>query len=242
MKKFGRYLWELFKSSLPAMLMYFCAGMVLMMLTMKGETISYVWDNKKLAWTIVCVVVAAAYNGLIGFAQGGSSYEMLVSGNMKRMSASDFEGGYKISSHKEAKEYRPWKGFASGVFIALFPIVAGIVFGVNSAGIDATFNGQVGSTGFGIMMIVFMLLSGWSVLPFFYLHGSGFTVSYYLSALFGLLPIVVSGVFYIIGAYAKRNKTLRAQEMADRASAAQEAKPKKINYGGLPGTKPKKRK
>lgn len=243
LKKIGRHAWELFKACIPAALMYFCAGTVLWMLTMKGDSATdYTWDNTKLIWTIVCIVVAGAYNGLIGFAQGGTAYEMLVSGNMKRMSAADFEGGYKISSHKEAKEYRPWKGFVSGAYIALFTIAAGIVFGVNGARIDGVFGGDTWGTGLGVTVIVFLLLSGWSVLPFFYLHGSGFTVSYYVSIVFALLPIIISGVFYIIGAYAKRNKTIRAQEMADRAAAAQEAKPKKINYGGLPGTKPKKRK
>ena len=54
--------------------------------------------------------------------------------------------------------------------------------------------------------------------------------------------IVVSGALYIAGAYARRNKRLREQLIAERAAAAQENKVKKINYGGLPGTKPKKRK
>ena len=52
----------------------------------------------------------------------------------------------------------------------------------------------------------------------------------------------VSGGLYIAGAYGRRNKTLRQQEIAARAAEAEQSKPKKINYGGLPGTKPKKRK
>ena len=51
----------------------------------------------------------------------------------------------------------------------------------------------------------------------------------------------VSGGLYIAGAYGRRNKTLRQQEIAARAAEAEQSKPKKINYGGLPGTKPKKR-
>ena len=57
-----------------------------------------------------------------------------------------------------------------------------------------------------------------------------------------LLPLIVGGVFYVIGAYGKRAKAIKAQELADKASKEQVEKPKKINYGGLPGTKPKKRK
>ena len=66
--------------------------------------------------------------------------------------------------------------------------------------------------------------------------------SYYLSCLFALIPIGVHGGFYIAGAYAKRNKAIRQQILADKAAEVEANKPKKINYGGLPGTKPKKRK
>ena len=70
---------------------------------------------------------------------------------------------------------------------------------------------------------------------------SGAAVSYYWSCLLGILPIAICGAFYIIGAYGKRAKAIKAQELADKASQAQAEKPKKINYGGLPGTKPKKK-
>ncbi|MBQ8291640.1 MAG: hypothetical protein IJX88_03920 [Clostridia bacterium] len=237
MKQFGRQVWELFKASIPAAIMYFCAGTILMMLTMKDvETLQ--WDNSKLTWTIVCAVVAAAYNGLVTYAQGGNAYEMLVSGNMKRVSASEFEGGYKISSHKYAKEYRVWKGFAIGAFIGIWTVAVGIFFGANQAKIDA----QSLSSGTGVGVLIGFFISGWSVLPFYYVNYGGGAASYYLSILFALVPVIVTGVMYIVGAYAKRNKTIKAQEIADRAAAAEASKPKKINYGGLPGTKPNKKK
>ena len=44
-----------------------------------------------------------------------------------------------------------------------------------------------------------------------------------------------------MGAYSKRAKVAKEQALADRKSAEQMAKPKKINYGGLPGTKPNKK-
>lgn len=241
-KQIGRQVWEFFKASVPASLMYFCAGTVLMMLTLKmdedTETANLIWDNTKLLWTIVCIAVAAAYDGLISYAQGGQGYEMLVSGNMKRMSSDIYGGELKISSHKFAKEYREWKGFAIGGFMALFPIVVGILFGVNQTAID---NQKMG-TGLAVVLLIGFLLSGWSVLPFYYLNASGHSISYFVSILFALVPIIVTGVMYIVGAYGKRAKTIKAQELADRAAAAEANKTKKINYGGLPGTKPKKRK
>ena len=196
------------------------------------------WDAKKLAWTIVCILGGVGYNALVTYAQGGNAYEMLVSGNMKRTSEFTRGGEIKISSHKYAKEYRPWKGFAIGAFISLYTVFAGIVFGANQAAIDA----QDMSKGVAILLIICFLVSGWSVLPLYYINLSGTYVNYYFSILFAILPIIVTGVMYIVGAYGKRNKALRQQEMADRAAQAEATKVKKINYGGLPGTKPRKRK
>ena len=119
LKKFGRYIWELFKGALPMIFMYLCASMILMMLTIKGEKLQ--WDSKALTWTVVCAIGAAAYNALLCWAHGNSHYEMLISGNMKRMSAEQFEGGYKISTHKEAKEYRVWKGLTTTQTIKILP-------------------------------------------------------------------------------------------------------------------------
>lgn len=235
-KKFWAYVWELFKQSIPTLIMFCCASSVLMLLTLKEEI---KWDDKALAWTIVCGLAACAYAALVMWGCGGNQYEMLVSGNMKRVSAMQYGSEYKISSHKEVKEYRPWKGFAIGGFSMIFTILFGIVFGCCQARIDA---GQTG--GFlSIVAILAFFLSGWSILPFYYMNvAGGFFASYFLSLLFVILPVAVSGAFYIIGAYGRRNKAIREQELADQAAAAAAAKPKKINYGGLPGTKPKKRK
>ena len=236
MKKIGRQIWELFKGSIPAALMYFCAGTILLMLTMKEDAMT--WDAKKLAWTIVCILGGVGYNALVTYAQGGNAYEMLVSGNMKRTSEFTRGGEIKISSHKYAKEYRPWKGFAIGAFISLYTVFADIVFGANQAAIDA----QDMSKGVAILLIICFLVSGWSVLPFFAASANGASINYFITLSFAAVPVVVSGVAYIIGAYMRRSKTIRQQQIADQASKAAAMKEKKINYGGLPGTKPKKRK
>ncbi|MBO5240169.1 MAG: hypothetical protein J6B56_01965 [Clostridia bacterium] len=236
LKAWGRQAWEFFKGSFPAALMYFCAGSVLMMLTMKEDEIF--WDSGKLTWTLVCGLAAAAYNALLCYGQGGNAYEMLVSGNIKRTAIDSYGSGYKMSSHKYAKEYRAWKGFAMGAFTGIYVVIFGIVLGCNQASI----NSQSGSMGLAVLLIIGFLLAGWSILPFYYLNASGVYVSYFVSCAFVLVPIIVSGVFYILGAYGRRNKAIREQMLADKAAAAEAVREKKINYGGLPGTKPRKRK
>lgn len=235
-KKVGRYTWTLFKSSILPSLMYICASSILMMLLFKGEKV--VWDGGKIAWTVICILGGAGYNLLTMWGYGGNAYEMLVSGNVKRSTMDAYGNVYKMSSHKEAQEYRVWKGFAIGAFVALFPILFGVLF---SAKQDVIVSGEY-SMGFGILIVVGFFLAGWSTLPLYCMSKAGIAVNYYVSLLFVLIPILVSGAGYIIGAYYRRNKAIKKQEAEARIAEAQAKKEKKINYGGLPGTKPKKRK
>ncbi len=254
-KKVGRQIWELFKSSLPGALMYACAGAVLLLLTMRGEASELKWDGGKIAWTVVCIVVATVYTGFMAYAQGGNGYDMLVTGNVKRMSEGTQTGGYKMSKHVWAKEYRVWKGFAVGGFMMVIPLIAGIVFGANQKAIDQLLidlvsgteseNGMGGFAGF--MILVLLFLSGWTILPVFIPNagliaaGNG-VISYYYCCFFALIPFAVVSGMYIAGAYGKRAKTIRQQIIADKEAEAAANRERKVNYGGLPGTKPKKRK
>ena len=235
-KKFGRYTWTLFKASILPSLMYICASSILMMLLFRDEKV--VWDGGKIAWTIICILGGAGYNLLAMWGYGGNAYEMLVSGNVKRSTMDAYGNVYKMSSHKEAQEYRVWKGFAIGAFVALFPIIFGIFFGAKQWAIGS---GEYGM-GFGLLIIIGFFLSGWSTLPLYCMSKAGVAVNYFWNLAFILIPILVSGAGYIIGAYSRRNKAIKKQETEEKIRQAQEKKEKKINYGGLPGTKPKKRK
>ena len=232
------YTWSLFKASVLPSIMYFCASAILMMLVIKGEKVD--WTSTDITWTVVCILGGAAYNALAAWANGGSHYEMLVSGNVKRSSYDAYGNAYKISSHKIAKEYRVWKGFVVGAFTAITPLVFGIIMGANQTAIDS---GEPGKT-FAVVLLLAFFFSGWSVLPFYCMNQAGIAVSYYYSLFLALIPILVTGCVYIAGAYARRNKAIRQQQLAELAAKAEEEKKKnkKINYGGLPGTKPKKRK
>ena len=239
-KGFFAYVWECVKCSITAGFTYFTASAILYMLAFKeGKALS-----DQIPLCVLVAVCALAYTGLLAWGYGGSNYEMLVSGNMKRISADQYGNSYKISSHSYVKEYRPWKGFVMGAFACLITVIFVLIFGANQEKITSVFANELkleGEKAFAILLLAGMLLAGWAIFPFTCAITAGYTVSYYLALIIAVLPIFVFGAFYIIGAYAKRNKTIRAQEAADRAAAAA-AKPKKINYGGLPGTKPRKRK
>lgn len=240
MKKFGRMTWTLVKMSFPSMFMYAALSLIVVMLTM-GESLSF--SGGKATWWAVCLAGAIAYNALMAYMQGSMGFEMLVSGNMKRMSMEDFEGGYRISSHKEAQEYRAWKGFVVGGILAILPIITGIVFGCNQSLIDSVFadGATQSNAGFGWTFLILLMLSGWSTTLFLLINTTGVTISYFVCIAFAVLPILINGFMYIAGAYGKRRKTLKAQELADRVAQEQSTTTPKINYGGLPGTKPRKR-
>ena len=233
-KVFWRLVGECFFRSLTPAAMYFVASVVLMLIQAKVKAVS-----TTVVWACVCGICALAYNGLLMWVCGGSHYEMLVSGNMKRRSAMQMGSELNITSYKYQKEYRPWKGFAIGAFASLLLVVGAIVFGCNQ---DFIGKGEETSTALAVVTIVFDLFAGWALIPFQVANIAGIYVSYFIACALAILPIGVSGGLYIAGAYGRRNKTLRAQEIAARAAEEERNKPKKINYDGLPGTKPKKRK
>lgn len=238
-KVFWRIVGECFMRSLTPSVMFFVAGLVLLMLQSKNFGLS-----AQMAWAALCAVVALAYNGFLMWICGGNHYEMLVSGNLKRRSAMQSGSELNMASYKFQKEYRPWKGFAIGAFVSLLLIVGSIVLGCNQTAIvEAATNEEVTlTTGLAAVSLIFYCLAGWVLLPILELNIAGTTVSFFVGCAFALLPVCVSGGFYIGGAYGRRNKTVRQQEIAARAAEEEANRPKKINYGGLPGTKPKKRK
>lgn len=238
-KVFRRIVGECALRALTPAAMYFVASILLMLIGTKVKT-----PSATITWAVVCAIGALAYNGFLMWVCGGSHYEMLVSGNLKRRSAMQLGSELKITSYKFQKEYRPWKGFIIGAFAGIFVLIGSIIFGCNqtemmraAASEDVSLSG-----GLTAVVLIFNCLAGWALFPFVTLNNAGTYVSYFLASLLILLPIAVSGGLYIAGAYGRRNKTLRQQEIAARAAEAEQSKPKKINYGGLPGTKPKKRK
>ncbi len=252
-KKFWVNVWEIIKESFVLVTFFGILSAIAFLGTISEDMCGKIaegFNGARIAFLVVVVVLLLAYAGAMAYAFGGKGYEMLVSGNMKRMSAEQLGSQMKISSHKEEMEYREWKGFAIGGVIAFFTVLFGILVGINGDVVNEAFRSlsleesatPFDNRGMATLVFVSMFCCGWSLLPFAYLNLSGVAISYFWSCLFGLLPIIVAGVFYIVGAYATRAKRLRAQENADRAAAEEANKSKKVNYGALPGTKPKKRK
>ncbi|MDD6994618.1 MAG: hypothetical protein SPH68_03645 [Candidatus Borkfalkiaceae bacterium] len=232
---FFRTLRECFVHSLVPLFMYLAmSGMLLVVIGRKADEAGNVAQGTVLTASIICGLIAVAYNAVMAWGCGGTHFEQLVSGNMKRRSAAELGSDLTITGYKAHKEYRPWKGFVIGLFIAWPVLVAGLLLGNYQAEILA----QTTPKAAGVLIVIFTFLAGWATMPFRYLNAPHWGVS----ATLALIPVIVSGVFYIVGAYSRRASVAKKQALADRKSAEQAQKPKKINYGGLPGTKPKKKK
>ena len=237
-----KYAWTLFKFSIPSLIIYSCAGAIMMMLTMK-EDVALTWDNNKLLWTVLGWVLAIGYNVAAAYSQGIVGYDMLASGNMQRR-AEDRGSALKISKYDELQEYRPWKGFVIGAMSGIIMLVFGLLFGKNTAVINSVFDQSSANVekNIGILVLCGFIFSGLTLLPTFYLNGAGVAINYYVTIVAVIVPIIVTGFAYIGGAYGKRNKVLRAQDKPRAELEAKQNKQSKVNYGALPGTKPKKRK
>ena len=192
------------------------SGILLIVLQKHAGEDGAVSRSTVLTASIICGVIAVAYNALMSWGCGGTHFEQLISGNMKRRSAAELGSDLTITGYKEHKEYRPWKGFLMGFFVCIPVVVAGLLFGKFQPVIESGTTGK----GAAVALLIFEFFAGWAVMPFQYLHASNF----YMSTLVALIPFVVSGVFYIVGAYSKRAKVAKEQALADRKSAEQTAK------------------
>ena len=241
--KIWQWVWECFKRSLLPLVMYITSSFVLVVFTFDQQKATDGLTTTRFWLCFGFGLFAVVYGAIMAFVEGGNGYDMLVAGNMKRRVEGE---GLKMSKHKEEKEYRDWKGFAIGGFIALINLVVSLVWGANQEAINYVLtnpNGTLeGYSGIQALLSVNIFTWGWAVLPFVFANAGGVFVSYYWMALLGLLPIIACGITYIVGAYARRRKKLNQQEAEARAEEEAANRPKKINYGGLPGTKPNKKK
>ncbi len=237
MKSVGRYVWELLKSSILPSIMYGCAGWLLMAICLRGDPLT--WTGTKLGWTVTCLAGGAAYQAFTAWACGGGQYENLAAGNVKRAAYNSTGEEYLISSHKTAKEYRVWKGFVIGFLTSFLPVLIAVLLGINKDAVHA----ENLTKGTSFLLLIAFFFCGWGIIPFYCVNAAGGSVSYFVAIAVCMIPTLVGGVMYIVGAYARRNKNARLRILEDKAAAeeaARRANPK-INYGALPGTKPKKR-
>ncbi len=163
--------------------------------------------------TLVCIAGGAFYNGHLCYHYGKLHYGVYVAGELHRRN--ELFGIPSGSGHRPEREYRPWKGFLIGFYVALPAAVLAIIGGSLQLAGNLIFSSFVGT--------LFLMFAGWAIFPVTWFNtsvGGGLSVSLFWSLLMLLLPLLVSGIFYIVGAQ-KERRTREAE--VERAETVAEA-------------------
>lgn len=156
------------------------------------------FSSEKVTWWsmllgIVCIIIGALYNAYLCFNYGKKHYDVFVTGELHRLN--DKFGIQTGGDYRAHCEYRPWKGFVIGLFTGSLALLFGII---------SIFTYKVD--------LPFLLLAGWAFLPV--LWARQLTGNLYIKGVWSLfmliLPIVVSGVFYLLGAHKRKLEKERA--------------------------------
>lgn len=212
---FWRIQRESWRRTITPALMYFFMSLLLL----AAQAIEIVWLQIVLG--IVCIAGGIFFNAHLLFHFGAAHDDVLRSGILYRKRE---EEGIAISpDHHVEKEYRPWKGFYIGFLMGLPVIILGILSGALE-----------GTTAGGYLAGAFVMLAGCAIVPFTWLRNyvpSMNGLSLYWTILTIVVPILVSGLFYILGAY--RNRRKLAEKEAREAAvkrAAEEARQARLHH------------
>lgn len=212
---FWRIQGECLRRSVTAFLMY----MFMSILMIVAQAINDGTTALEIVLGSICCLGGMAFNAHLCFHFGKNHYDFYLTGCMHRRNA--VFGIDSMGSHPVHREYRPWKGFLIGFYAALFAMIFGAFAGaLNPAGVEAT------DTGYAAIIIL-SAFAGWAIIPLTWIRDlAGMEyISYYWSIAFCIIPIVVSGVFYILGAMSrKREKEEEANLQSEVLRAGEEAK------------------
>ena len=164
---------------------------------------------------VLCIAAGGFYNGHLLYHFGKQHYGAYVAGELQRRS--EEAGVLSGTGHRVEQEYRPWKGFYIGLLIGVPVLVFGILAGALYEGIGGETVVPVNGSYSALLLV---MCAAWAIMPVLWLraYAAGFAgTSLYWSLLMVLLPIVVSGIFYIVGAMQERRaRTAEAERAAGR--------------------------
>lgn len=208
-KLFWRTQGECWKRMVTPYVMYLFMSMLLL----ATQAIGIAWVRYLLG--SLCILIGAAFNAHLAYNTGSSHFDAYVTGCIHRRNRA--QGIVSGGDHHPEREYSPWKGFYIGFLIGI-PV---ILF----AGLACIPGVSVNQ--FGRFMLV--MFAGFALIPVSWIVGDFGTVPsgyYAYSMLLVLLPVLVTGIFYIVGAVCekrkKRIKEERAKAVLEAAEAARE--------------------
>ncbi len=206
-KLFWRIQRECWRRMIVPYLMYLFMSLLMLALQAINEGNSTI----EIVLGIICMVGGMAFNAHLLYNYGSMHFDAYLTGNLHRKNAA--YGIVSGGDHRVEREYRWWKGFVIGFFIGI-PV---IIFG----GLAGAFYGQSVGSAAGVFLIMF---ASWAIIPISWMH-----VSFYWSIMMTIIPFVVSGVFYIVGAMVEKRKKEREVERSNELAAAAESAKKELH-------------
>ena len=224
-KKFGengmnltrsQYFWRTQRECWRRMVTPYVMYLFMSMLLLATQAIS----SEELSWLrillgTVCILLGAAFNGHQAYNVGATHYDAYLTGNIHRKNLE--QGIASGGDHRPEREYAPWKGFYIGFLVGI-----PVIFFAGLACIPGVFNES-----FGIGQVLLVMFAGFAITPVSWAYG-GFTGgapagAYAWSMLMVLLPVIVTGVFYIVGAYMEKRRKQIIEEQQEAIKNAKNA-------------------
>ncbi len=193
-KLFWRNVRECLRRCVTPYLMYLVCGMLgLASLNFSSQLVQYILVG-------ACIVLAVIFNADLAMNYGKTHYKMLETGNIRRRNEMAIYDNKDRKSYRYEMEYHPVKGFCIGLCICIPTLLISLIYFVFSA--DPT--NTVGK-------FFLILFCGWAIIPLEWINPS---ISIYWTLACCLLPILVTGLFYNIGALKERREEMeRAARM-----------------------------
>lgn len=185
---FWRVQGECWRRAVTPFLMYLFMGMLGLLCAM----IKTPWVVVTLV--LLCVAGGAAFNAHLAYNTGKLHYDGYITGELHRRN--ERIGIPSGGDHHLEREYRFWKGALIGLCVGA-PVILLSLIGIFA---DRT-----------VLGYFFIMLAAWAYLPVWFagggLAGAGSYVVYPVwCLLMALLPVIVTGVFYNVGALVERRK------------------------------------
>lgn len=154
---------------------------------------------------VVCILGGAFFNAHLLYHTGILHYDNYITGTIHRRNAR--LGIPSGGDHRPEREFRPWKGFYIGFLI----------------GVPVIFFGVLAHFFYEVASFFFTLFAGWAIIPitwFGTLESGGLKADPLWSLLFVLLPILVSGIAYLVGAYLEKWQKEKTAERDEKIKSA----------------------
>ena len=152
----------------------------------------------------LCIAAGAFFNAHLLYNTGKLHYDAYLTGCIHRKNrALGIQSG---GDHRVEREYRLWKGFYIGFLVGIPAIILSIIAGA------------LPGTGAGVAHFFMAMFAGWAIFPPIWAGGS--SVSGYWSLLMVILPVLVSGIAYIVGAMKEKDYKEHELERAETVKNA----------------------